>query len=167
MQAAGRAAARQLRWIFVCLLLVTFLAALDQIIVATALPTIVGELGGLEHMSWVVIAYTLAMAVAMPVYGKLGDVFGRKRLFVAAITLFLIGSALCGFSQNLWQLIGFRALQGLGGAGLLVGGQAIVADVVPPRDRGKFLGPIGSVFGLATVISPLIGGALTDAASWR
>ena len=132
VQATERAAAKQLRWIFVCLLLVTFLAALDQIIVATALPTIVGELGGLEHMSWVVIAYTLAMAVAMPVYGKLGDVFGRKRLFIAAITLFLIGSALCGFSQNLWQLIGFRALQGLGGAGLLVGGQAIVADVVPP-----------------------------------
>ena len=163
----ARAASRQLRWIFVCLLLVTLLAALDQIIVATALPTIVGELGGLGHMSWVVIAYTLAMAVAMPVYGKLGDVFGRKRLFLAAITLFLIGSALCGFSQNLPQLIGFRALQGLGGAGLLVSSQAIVADVVPPRDRGKFLGPIGSVFGIATVVSPLIGGALTDAASWR
>ena len=162
-----RPAARQLRWIFICLLLVTLLAALDQIIVATALPTIVGELGGLGHMSWVVIAYTLAMAVAMPVYGKLGDVFGRKRLFLTAITLFLIGSALCGFSQNLPQLIGFRALQGLGGAGLLVSSQAIVADVVPPRDRGKFLGPIGSVFGIATVASPLIGGALTDAASWR
>ena len=159
--------ARQLRWIFICLLLVTLLAALDQIIVATALPTIVGELGGLGHMSWVVIAYTLAMAIAMPVYGKLGDVFGRKRLFLAAIALFLLGSALCGFSQNLPQLIAFRFLQGLGGAGLLVSSQAIVADVVPPRDRGKFLGPIGSVFGLATVISPLIGGALTDAASWR
>src|SRR6476620_12538097 len=109
--AVARVPARQLRWIFICLLLVTLLAALDQIIVATALPTIVGELGGLGHMSWVVIAYTLAMAVAMPVYGKLGDVFGRKRLFLAAITLFLIGSALCGFSQNLPQLIGFRALQ--------------------------------------------------------
>src|SRR6476646_8652956 len=136
----SRVASRQLRWIFICLLLVTLLAALDQIIVATALPTIVGELGGLGHMSWVVIAYTLAMAVAMPVYGKLGDVFGRKRLFLAAIILFLIGSALCGFSQNLPQLIGFRALQGLGGAGLLVSSQAIVADVVPPRDRGKVLG---------------------------
>ena len=138
--AGARVAARQLRWIFICLLLVTLLAALDQIIVATALPTIVGELGGLGHMSWVVIAYTLAMAVAMPVYGKLGDVFGRKRLFLAAIILFLVGSALCGFSQNLPQLIGFRALQGLGGAGLLVSGQAIVADVVPPRDRGKVPG---------------------------
>src|SRR6476469_6521714 len=95
----ARAASRQLRWIFICLLLVTLLAALDQIIVATALPTIVGELGGLGHMSWVVIAYTLAMAVAMPVYGKLGDVFGRKRLFLAAITLFLLGSALCDFRR--------------------------------------------------------------------
>ncbi len=134
-------AARQLRWIFICLLLVTLLAALDQIIVATALPTIVGELGGLGHMSWVVIAYTLAMAVAMPVYGKLGDVFGRKRLFLTAIILFLIGSALCGFSQNLPQLIGFRALQGLGGAGLLVSSQAIVADVVPPRAGESSWGP--------------------------
>ena len=113
----ARAASRQLRWIFICLLLVTLLAALDQIIVATALPTIVGELGGLGHMSWVVIAYTLAMAVAMPVYGKLGDAFGRKRLCLAAITLFLVGSALCGFSQNLPQLIGFRALRGLGEPG--------------------------------------------------
>jgi len=135
-----RPAARQLRWIFICLLLVTLLAALDQIIVATALPTIVGELGGLGHMSWVVIAYTLAMAVAMPVYGKLGDVFGRKRLFLTAITLFLIGSALCGFSQNLPQLIGFRALQGLGGAGLLVSSQAIVADVVPHGTAGSSWG---------------------------
>ncbi|MGC5010333.1 MDR family MFS transporter [Streptosporangium sp. DT93] len=153
--------------VFVCLLLVTFLAALDQTIVATALPTIVGELGGLEHMSWVVAAYALAAAVAMPVFGKLGDALGRKSLLLGSIVVFLAASMFCGLAQDIVQLVLARALQGLGAAGLMILSQAVVADLVPPRDRGRFLGPLGSVFGIATVISPLVGGTLTDGAGWR
>ncbi len=155
------------RSLFVCLALVTLLSALDQTIVATALPAIVGDLGGLEHVSWVFVAYTLAMTVAMPLYGKLGDVWGRRGLLLWAIAIFLVGSAACGLVENLWQLVMFRAVQGIGGAGMLIGSQAVVADVVPARDRGKFLAPLGSLFAISTVISPLVGGALTDAASWR
>ncbi|MEU4832469.1 MDR family MFS transporter [Streptosporangium sp. NPDC023615] len=153
--------------VFVCLLLVTFLAALDQTIVATALPTIVGELGGLEHMSWVVASYALAAAVAMPVFGKLGDALGRKSLLLGSIVVFLAASVFCGLAQDIVQLVLARALQGLGAAGLMILSQAVVADLVPPRDRGRFLGPLGSVFGIATVISPLVGGTLTDGAGWR
>ena len=123
------------------------LAALDQTIVSTALPTIVSDLGGLDHLSWVVTAYLLASTAATPLWGKLGDQYGRKKLFQTAIVIFLIGSALCGLAQNMPQLIGFRALQGLGGGGLIVLSMAIVGDIVSPRERGKYQGLFGAVFG--------------------
>src|SRR3712207_2533485 len=144
-----------------------FLAALDQTIVSTALPTIVGDLGGLEHLSWVVTSYLLASTVSTPLYGKLGDMYGRKPMFLAAILIFLAGSTLAGLSQSMAQLIGFRALQGLGAGGLMVGAQAIIADVVPPRDRGRYMGLIGSVFAIASVAGPLLGGFFVDTISWR
>jgi EmrB/QacA subfamily drug resistance transporter len=155
------------RLVFAGLMLVLFLAALDQTIVATALPTIVGDLGGLNHISWVVTAYLLAQTVVTPLYGKLGDQYGRKVVLQFALTLFLVGSALCGLSQNLDELIAFRALQGLGGGGLLVSAQAAIGDVVPPRERGRYTGLFGAVFGVASVIGPLLGGLLTSELSWR
>ena len=124
------------------LMLVMLLASLDQTIVSTALPTIVGELGGLEHLSWVVTAYLLALTVVTPLYGKLGDLYGRKIVLQGAIVIFLIGSALCGLAQGMTQLIAFRAIQGLGGGGLMVTAQATIGDVVPPRERGKWIGPV-------------------------
>jgi EmrB/QacA subfamily drug resistance transporter len=149
------------------LLLGMLLAALDQTIVSTALPTIVSDLGGLEHLSWVVTAYMLAATAATPLWGKLGDQYGRKRLFQTAIVIFLIGSALCGAAQNMPQLIGFRALQGLGGGGLMVLSMAIVGDLVPPRDRGRYQGLFGAVFGATSVLGPLLGGLFTEHLSWR
>jgi EmrB/QacA subfamily drug resistance transporter len=153
--------------VFSGLMLVMFLAALDQTIVATALPTIVGDLGGLSHISWVVTAYLLAQTVVTPLYGKLGDMYGRKIVLQSALVLFLVGSALCGLSQSLDELIAFRALQGLGGGGLMVSAQAAIGDVVPPRERGRYTGLFGAVFGLASVAGPLLGGFLTGSASWR
>ncbi|MFF5859824.1 DHA2 family efflux MFS transporter permease subunit [Streptomyces sp. NPDC012751] len=149
------------------LLLGLLLAALDQTIVATALPTIVSDLGGLEHLSWVVTAYLLASTAAAPLWGKLGDQYGRKRLFQAAVVIFLIGSALCGMARDMPQLIAFRALQGLGGGGLMVLSMAIVGDLVPPRERGRYQGLFGAVFGAASVLGPLLGGLLTEHLSWR
>ncbi|WP_327069429.1 MFS transporter [Kitasatospora sp. NBC_01250] len=149
------------------LLLALLLAALDQTIVSTALPTIVSDLGGLEHLSWVVTAYLLASTAATPLWGKLGDMYGRKRFFQASIVIFLIGSALCGVAQNMGELIAFRALQGLGGGGLIVLTQAIVGDLVPPRDRGKYQGLFGAVFGATSVLGPLLGGFFVDQLSWR
>ncbi len=149
------------------LMLAMLLAALDQTIVSTALPTIVSDLGGLSHLSWVVTAYLLAATVATPLWGKLGDQYGRKRLFQAAIVIFLVGSALCGLSRNMGELIGFRALQGLGGGGLMVLAQAIVGDVVPPRERGRYQGAFGAVFGVASVAGPLLGGFFVDTIGWR
>ncbi|MFC9326745.1 DHA2 family efflux MFS transporter permease subunit [Kitasatospora sp. NPDC057015] len=149
------------------LLLALLIAALDQTIVSTALPTIVSDLGGLEHLSWVVTAYLLASTAATPLWGKLGDMYGRKTFFQASIVIFLIGSVLCGLAQNMGQLIGFRALQGLGGGGLMVLSQAIVGDLVPPRDRGKYQGLFGAVFGVTSVLGPLLGGVFVDNLSWR
>ncbi|MFF7529475.1 MDR family MFS transporter [Streptomyces bobili] len=149
------------------LLLGMLLAALDQTIVSTALPTIVSDLGGMEHLSWVVTAYLLASTAATPLWGKLGDQYGRKRLFQIAIVIFLVGSALCGMAQNMPQLIGFRALQGLGGGGLMVLSMAVVGDIVPPRERGRYQGLFGAVFGATSVLGPLLGGLFTEHLSWR
>nr|WP_109778899.1 MFS transporter [Streptomyces sp. CG 926] len=149
------------------LLLGLLIAALDQTIVSTALPTIVSDLGGMAHLSWVVTAYMLASTAATPLWGKLGDQYGRKKLFQYAIVLFLIGSALCGIAQDMPQLIGFRALQGLGGGGLIVLSMAIVGDIVPPRERGKYQGLFGGVFGATSVLGPLLGGLFVDNLSWR
>src|SRR5215510_16497351 len=139
---------QRVRLIFAALLLVLLLASLDQTIVSTALPTIVGDLGGLEHLSWVVTAYLLASTVVGPIYGKLGDLYGRKLVLQVAIVIFLIGSALCGISQNMGELIAFRALQGIGAGGLIITTIAVVGDLVPPRERGKYQGYFGAVFGL-------------------
>ncbi|MCF2528159.1 DHA2 family efflux MFS transporter permease subunit [Yinghuangia sp. KLBMP8922] len=153
--------------IFTGLMLGMLVAALDQTIVSTALPTIVGDLGGLNHLSWVVTAYLLASTVSTPLWGKLGDLVGRKTLFQASIVIFLIGSALCGIAQNMPQLIAFRGLQGLGGGGLMVLSQAIIGDVVPPRERGRYTGLFGAVFGVTSVAGPLLGGFFVDNLSWR
>ncbi|WP_461030040.1 MDR family MFS transporter, partial [Streptomyces sparsus] len=149
------------------LLMGMLLAALDQTIVSTALPTIVSELGGLDHLSWVVTAYLLASTAATPLWGKLGDQYGRKKLYQSAIVVFLVGSALCGLAQNMAELIAFRAVQGLGGGGLMVLSMAIVGDLVPPRDRGRYQGLFGAVFGATSVLGPLLGGLFVDHLSWR
>src|SRR3954451_24913608 len=153
--------------VLAALMLGMFLAALDQTIVSTALPTIVGELGGLNHLSWVVTSYLLASTVSTPLYGKLGDMIGRKPVFLAAILIFLAGSMLAGLSQSMLQLIAFRAVQGVGAGGLIVGAQAIIGDIVPPRERGRYMGLIGSVFAVASVAGPLLGVFFVDSLSWR
>jgi EmrB/QacA subfamily drug resistance transporter len=158
---------RRVLIVFSGLMLGMLLAALDATIVATALPTIVGELGGLDNLSWVVTAYLLAQTVSTPLYGKFGDLFGRKTLFQASIVVFLVGSVLCGLAGTLGQLIVFRALQGLGAGGLIVLAQAIIADVVSPRERGRYQGYFGATFGAAMLVGPLVGGLLTDHLSWR
>jgi EmrB/QacA subfamily drug resistance transporter len=149
------------------LLMAILLAMLDQLIVGTALPRIVGSLGGVTHLAWVVTAYVLASTVTTPFYGKLGDMYGRKKLFIFAIVIFLVGSALSGLSQNMEQLIGFRALQGLGAGGLMVGAMATLGDIVAPRERGRYMSYMMVVMMLATIGGPLAGGFITDSFSWR
>lgn len=158
---------KQVLIVFSGIMIGLFLAAIDQTIVATALPTIVGDLGGLNHLSWVVTAYLLAETVSTPLFGKFGDLYGRKRLFQAAIVIFVTGSALSGLAQTMMQLIAFRAVQGIGAGGLIVLAMALIADVVTPRERGRYQGYFGAVFGAASVAGPLLGGFLTDNLSWR
>jgi EmrB/QacA subfamily drug resistance transporter len=158
---------RALWTIFGALALGMFLAALDQTIVSTALPTIVGDLGGLEHLSWVVTAYLVASTASTPIYGKLGDMLGRKPMFQAAIVIFLAGSLLSGQAQSLGELVAFRGLQGIGAGGLMVGAQAIIGEIVSPRERGRYMGFIGSVFAVSSVAGPLLGGFFVDSLSWR
>jgi EmrB/QacA subfamily drug resistance transporter len=166
-EAVAQRSTRSIYIAMIGLMLGMFLAMLDNLIVGTALPTIVGDLGGISHLSWVVTAYTLATAACTPIWGKLGDLYGRKGMFMASIVIFLGGSMLSGLSQNMDELIGFRALQGLGAGGLMVGAFAIIGDLVPPRERGRFQALIGGMMPVAFVGGPLLGGFLTDNFSWR
>jgi len=165
--ATGGLTRKATNWIFAGLLMVMFLSSLDQTIISTALPTIVGDLGGLAHMAWVITAYTLAITIAMPIYGKLGDQFGRKPLYITAIGLFLVGSVLSALSADMTQLITFRVIQGLGAGGLMVLSMTILADIFTPAERAKRSGILGGVFGLSSVIGPLLGGFLTEHLSWH
>ncbi|MFJ6500287.1 MDR family MFS transporter [Streptomyces virginiae] len=158
---------RSVRVVLMALMIAMLLAMLDNMIIGTAMPTIVGELGGLEHLSWVVTAYTLATAASTPIWGKIGDMYGRKGSFLTSIVIFLIGSALSGMAQDMFQLIGFRAVQGLGAGGLMVGVMAIIGDLIPPRERGKYQGMMAGVMALAMIGGPLVGGTITDHWGWR
>jgi EmrB/QacA subfamily drug resistance transporter len=166
---AGAAAAtkRHILLVFAGLMVTMLLASLDQMIFSTALPTIVGELNGVNHMLWVTTAYILASTITLPVYGKLGDLIGRKGLFIIAISIFIVGSVIGGLAQDMTWLIAGRAVQGLGGGGLLILAQAIIADVVPARERGKYMGIMGGVFAISSVAGPLLGGRFTDSIGWR
>jgi len=167
VQPDNRLSHRQILLVLAGLMVGMLLAAIDQTIVATALPTIVGDLGGLDHLSWVVTAYLLASTTSTPLYGKLSDLYGRKPLFQAAIVIFLAGSVLAGLAQSMGQLIAFRAVQGLGAGGLMALAMAIIGDIVAPRERGRYQGYMGAVFALASVTGPLMGGFFVERLSWR
>ncbi|MGX1271551.1 MDR family MFS transporter [Streptomyces phaeoluteigriseus] len=158
---------QSVRVVILALMITMMLAMLDNMIVGTAMPTIVGDLGGLEHLSWVVTSYTLATAASTPIWGKLGDMYGRKGAFLSSIVIFLAGSVLSGMAQDMGQLIGFRAVQGLGAGGLMVGVMAIIGDLVPPRERGKYQGMMAGVMAIAMIGGPLVGGTITDHWGWR
>ncbi|MFH8804961.1 MDR family MFS transporter [Streptomyces sp. NPDC017936] len=158
---------KSVRVVMLALMITMMLAMLDNMIVGTAMPTIVGELGGLEHLSWVVTSYTLATAASTPIWGKLGDMYGRKGAFLSSIVIFLAGSALSGMAQDMGQLIAFRAVQGLGAGGLMVGVMAIIGDLVPPRERGRYQGMMAGVMAIAMIGGPLVGGTITDHWGWR
>src|SRR6476619_1895069 len=157
----------QMNVIFVTILLGMLLSALDQTIVSTALPTIVGDLGGAGHMAWVVTAYMLAETISTVLAGKFGDLFGRKRIFQISVLIFIVGSFFCGLANDMTTLIIFPAVQGVGGGGLAVTATALIGEVIPLRDRGKYQGALGAVFGVTTVLGPLLGGLFTDHLSWR
>ena len=153
--------------IYVCLMMVIFLTAMYHTVVATALPVIIGDLGGVSRMSWAITFYTIAQTLAMPVTGKLGDVIGRKHLYLTGIILFIGGSALCGFAPSMLLFTAARFLQGLGGGALMISSQAITGDLIPPRVRGTYMAPMGAMFGIAAILGPLLGGWLTDSFGWR
>ncbi len=153
--------------VFAGLLLAMFVSSLDQTIVSTALPTIVGDLGGVDHMQWVTTAYVLASTIMMPIYGKLGDLWGRKYLFIAALAVFVCGSTVCALAPSMDGLVAGRAVAGLGGGGLIILAQAIIADVIPPRQRGKYMGIMGAVYAVSTVVGPLLGGWFVEVTGWR
>ncbi|GAB3523087.1 MDR family MFS transporter [Arthrobacter monumenti] len=158
---------RRIWIIFSALIAGMLLASLDQTIVSTAMPTIVGELGGVEHQAWIVTSYLLATTIVMPIYGKFGDVLGRRNLFLFAIALFTVASVACSLATDFWSFVIFRAVQGLGGGGLMILSQAIIADIVPANERGKYMGPLGGIFGLSAVAGPLLGGFFVDHLSWQ
>src|SRR6195952_5531762 len=158
---------RRRNFIFVGVLLGMLLAALDQAIVATALPTVVADLGGAGHQSWVVTSYLLASTIVTAIVGKLGDVLGRKTVFQTAVVFFLVGSVLCGLAGSMTMLVASRALQGIGGGAIMVTSMAVIGEVIPMRERGRYQGALGAVFGVTTVIGPLLGGFFTDHLTWR
>ncbi|QIK62214.1 MFS transporter [Leucobacter viscericola] len=158
---------RRIWIIFSALIAGMLLSSLDQTIVSTAMPTIVGQLGGVEHQAWITTAYLLATTIVMPIYGKFGDVLGRRNLFLIAIALFTLASVGCAFAGNFWMFVVFRAIQGLGGGGLMILSQAIIADIVPASERGKYMGPLGGIFGLSAVAGPLLGGYFVDHMTWQ
>ncbi|HEX7994516.1 MAG TPA: MFS transporter, partial [Streptosporangiaceae bacterium] len=175
-QPAQVAARPNVRVVLFGLMIAMMLAMLDNMIVSTALPRIVGEFGGVDHFTWVVTAYVLGTTVSTPIWGKLGDLYGRKTVFLTSVVIFLIGSALCGMSgssmfggvqDGMIELIAFRAVQGLGAGGLMVGVMAIIGDLVPPRERGRYQGMMAAVMSLAMIAGPLVGGFITDNLSWR
>ena len=165
--AADTARTTSVAAVFAGLLLAMFVSTLSETVTATALPTIVGDLGGVDHMQWVTTAYILASTIMMPVYGKLGDLFGRKHLFIVALSVFIVGSATCGLAPSMDGLIAGRAVEGLGGGGLIILSQATIADIIPPRQRGKYMGVLGSVFAVSTVVGPLLGGWFVQVTGWR
>ncbi len=158
---------RRIWIIFSALIAGMLLSSLDQTIVSTAMPTIVGKLGGVEHQTWITTAYLLATTIVMPIYGKFGDILGRRNLFLAAIAIFTLASVGCALATDFWGFVIFRAIQGLGGGGLMILSQAIIADIVPANQRGKYMGPLGAIFGLAAVAGPLLGGYFVDHLTWE